>query len=155
MIEIVQHSSGSSQVPLAVGTDWDPAWQDEARERWGDTDQWRQATECTEDWGVEQWEQLKKDVDTLEADLAEAQDRGVEPGGEEANALAERHRASIAVHYDCSHQMHVLLGRTYTEDPRFTSHYEQKAEDLAVWLRAVIEANARAHGVDVENARWE
>lgn len=162
MIERIDMTENNRNMTLSAeeqarifGTDWDPAWQDEARERWGDTDQWRQATERTQGWGTEQWEQVKQDVDALEADLAAAKDRGVEPGSEEANALAERHRDTVAVHYDCSHQMHVLLGRMYTEDPRFTAHYEQQAVGLADWLRAVIEANAQAQGVDIENARWE
>lgn len=136
------------------GTDWDPAWQDEARERWGGTPQREQAARRTSAWGAREWEQVKADVDSLEADLAAALRKGVEPGSEEANALAERHRASIAVHYDCTHAMHVVFGRMYTEDPRFTAHYDDRAPGLAAWLRAVIEANARANGVDPEHASW-
>ncbi|APX32705.1 MerR family transcriptional regulator [Brachybacterium sp. P6-10-X1] len=137
------------------GTDWDPAYQDEARERWGGTDAWKQSAARTRDRDAQQWQEIKDEIDALEADLAAALARGVEPGGEDANALAERHRASIARHYDCSLSQQVVLGRTYTEDPRFAAHYDQRAEGLAAWLRRVIEENARAHGVDPETATWE
>ncbi|GAA1486770.1 MerR family transcriptional regulator [Brachybacterium fresconis] len=137
------------------GTDWDPAYQEEARERWGDTDAWKQSVARTGSWDAEQWQEVKDETDALEADLAAALGRGVEPGGEEANALAERHRASIDRHYDCSRAMQVVLARMYTEDPRFAAHYDQRAEGLAAWLRRVIEENARAHGVDPGTATWE
>ncbi|NMA78482.1 MAG: MerR family transcriptional regulator [Actinomycetales bacterium] len=137
------------------GTDWDPAYQDEAHERWGGTDAWQQSAARTRSWGTEQWQEVKDELDELETALAKAMGRGVAPGGEEANALAERHRATIARHYDCTHSMQVVLARMYTEDPRFAAHYDQRAAGLAAWLRRVIEENARTHGVDPETATWE
>lgn len=137
------------------GTDWDPAWKDEARERWGDTEQWRQSVERTGGFTSADWKRVAEETAALDADLAHAMQRGIEPGSEEANALAERHRASISQHYDCTPSMHVVLARMYTEDERFTAHYERRAEGLAVWLRQVIEASARSHGVDPETAGWE
>lgn len=137
------------------GADWDPAYQDEARERWGDTDAWKQSAARTREWGPEQWQETKDELETVESALADALARGVAPESEEANALAERHRATIGRHYDCTRSMQVVLARMYTEDPRFAAHYDERAEGLAVWLRAVIEENARAHGVDPETAAWE
>lgn len=137
------------------GADWDPAYQDEARERWGGTEAWKQSAARTREWGPEQWQQVKEELETVESALADALARGIAPGSEEANALAERHRATIARHYDCTRSMQVVLARMYTEDPRFAAHYDERAEGLAAWLRAVIEENARAHGVDPQTAAWE
>ena len=80
---------------------------------------------------------------------------GVQPGSEEANALAERHRAAIGRHYDCTRSMQVVLAQMYTEDPRFAAHYDERAEGLAAWLTSIIDANARAHGIDPATAVWE
>ena len=137
------------------GTDWDPAYQDEAHERWGGTDAWARSAERTRTWSAAQWQQVKDETDAVEEALAEAFGRGLAPGGQEANALAEQHRATIERHYDCTHSMHVVLARMYTEDPRFAAHYDRQADGLALWLRRVIEENARAHGVDPENATWQ
>ncbi len=137
------------------GTDWDPAYQDEARERWGESEAWKQSASRTRNWDAAQWQKVKVELDATEAALAEALVRGVEPGNDEANRLAERHRATIERHYDCTHSMHVVLSRMYTEDPRFAAHYDERAEGLAAWLRRVIEENARAHGVEPETATWE
>lgn len=137
------------------GTDWDPAYQDEARERWGGTDAWKQSAARTGSWDAEQWQRVKHETDAVEVALAEALGRGVEPGSDEANTLAERHRATIDRHYDCTPSMQVVLARMYTEDPRFAAHYDERAEGLAAWLRRVIEENARALGVDPEAATWQ
>lgn len=137
------------------GADWDPAYQDEARERWGGTEAWKQSATRTREWGPEQWQQVKDELEAVESALADALARGIAPGSEEANALAERHRATIARHYDCTRSMQVVLARMYTEDPRFAAHYDERAEGLAAWLRAVIEENARVHGVDPQTAAWE
>lgn len=137
------------------GTDWDPAYQEEARERWGSTDAWKQSAARSAGRDAAQWQEFKDELDEVEAALADALDRGVDPAGEDANALAERHRATIARHYDCTHAMQVVLARMYTEDPRFAAHYDQRAEGLAAWLRHAIEENARTHGVDPVTATWQ
>ena len=137
------------------GTDWDPAYQEEARERWGSTDAWKQSAARSAGRDAAQWQEFKDELDEVEAALADALDRGVDPASEEANVLAERHRATIARHYDCTHAMQVVLARMYTEDPRFAAHYDQRAEGLAAWLRHAIEENARTHGVDPETATWQ
>lgn len=137
------------------GDDWDPSWQDEAQQRWGDTEAWAQSMRSTADYTAEDWERLAQETEQLNQDLAAAKLRGVEPGSEEANALAERHRATVARHYACGHSRHVVLSGLYVSDQRFTDSYDKHAPGLAAWLREVIVENARAHGVDPESASWD
>ncbi|MCP2267382.1 TipAS antibiotic-recognition domain-containing protein [Promicromonospora thailandica] len=80
---------------------------------------------------------------------------GVRPGSAAANELAERHRASVGAYFDCAHSMQVCLGRPFVTDPGYRAFYDGVAPGLAVWLRDVVDANARAHGVDPEAAVWE
>ena len=79
---------------------------------------------------------------------------GVEPGDERANALAERHRASIDQWFDTTYSKQVLIARGYVADPRFTAHYDRLEVGLAAWLKGIIDANAAAHGVDPVAAVW-
>ena len=44
------------------GTDWDPAWQDEARERWGDTEQWQQSVQRTRGFTAADWTRVAEAV---------------------------------------------------------------------------------------------
>lgn len=136
------------------GTDWNPEYQDEAEERWGDTPQWEQSQTRTAKMGKDDWKRVKAEGDTLNADLAAAKRSGVDPASPESAELAERHRASIEQFYDCTYSMQVCLARMYGQDPRFTETYETLEPGLTEWLRAAVEANARAHGVDPETATW-
>ncbi|MDO5627168.1 MAG: MerR family transcriptional regulator [Mobilicoccus sp.] len=137
------------------GSDWNPDYQDEAEQRWGDTPQWEQSQARQQGMTREDWEAVKAESDALDADMAAAVRDGAAPGSETANALTERHRASIARWYDCSHAMQVCLGRMYLEDQRFTDRYEAVQPGLAQWLHDAIAENARAHGIDPETATWE
>ena len=51
--------------------------------------------------------------------------------------------------------MQVCLGRMYAHDPRFTAYYDKVRPGLADWLSQVIDENARAQGIDPDQAVWE
>ena len=146
--------SAEDQVAI-FGERWNPDWPEQARRKWGHTAQWAQYTERAAQRTAEDWRRISAGVGALNAELVEALRTGVEPGSERANALAEQHRASIGVYFDCTRSMHVLIGRTYVEDPGFRANHEALAPGLARWLQEVIDANARRHGVDPATATWE
>jgi hypothetical protein len=66
------------------------------------------------------------------------------------HTLAERHRATIAEHFDCTHAMQVCMVRTFT--PEYYDHLEP---GLTAYLQAVVNADATTHGINPETARWE
>ncbi|GAA4622413.1 MerR family transcriptional regulator [Actinoallomurus vinaceus] len=137
------------------GDDWQPAWVEEAEDRWGDSAQWAQYAERAGRMTTQDWQDVVATTRTLNADLAAAKRAGVAPGSGEANALAERHRALLSRYFDCTHAMHACIGRMFVDDPGYGEYFDTVAPGLAVWLRDVIFANAGAHGVDPESAIWE
>ncbi|TWS19136.1 MerR family transcriptional regulator [Tsukamurella asaccharolytica] len=128
------------------GDDWPgEEYAEEAEQRWGDTDAWKQSKQREAAFTKDDWKAIKADTDALEAALADGLARGVAPGSEEGNALAERHRASIEKFYDCDYPMQVCLAQMYLADERFTKHYEDVAPGLAQYVHDVIVANAEQH----------
>ncbi|MGZ9827497.1 MerR family transcriptional regulator [Tsukamurella ocularis] len=115
---------------------------EEAEQRWGETDQWKQSKQREAGFTKDDWKAIKAETDALEAALADGLARGVAPGSEEGNALAERHRASIEKFYDCDYAMQVCLAQMYLADERFTKHYDDVAPGLAQYVHDVIVANA-------------
>lgn len=69
--------------------------QQEAQERYGKTDDWAEYQRRTASMDRADWQNGKQQVEEVEHALVEAFNRDVKPGSEEANALAERHRASL------------------------------------------------------------
>ncbi|AWE43207.1 MULTISPECIES: MerR family transcriptional regulator [unclassified Actinobaculum] len=138
-----------------LGQNWDPAWQSEAEERWGQTPEWAAAEAYKATMSADDWRQVRDETDAFERDAAAAMAAGVTPGSAAASELAERHRTLIGKWFEASHAKQVLIARGYVEDPRFREHYEAVAPGLAAWLKDIIDANAAANGVDPANAQWE
>ena len=139
----------------AFGPGWDPQWSAEARQRYGDTPEWRQYAERSVSRTVADWHAIADETRALDQALADAMDGGIEPGSIEADALVERHREAFSAYFSITRQMQVVLGRMFEVNPAFTAHYDGVRTGLASWLRRIIDASARAHGIDPDNATWQ
>jgi len=137
------------------GASWNPEWSAAARERWRDTAQWAEYAERSAGRSADDWRGTTRSMNDAIAALAEAKRRGVVPGSEAANVLAERHRAALGEYFHCTVSMHVLVARRYVTEPGFAVTFDGEEPGLAAWVQAVVEANARALGVDAETAAWE
>jgi hypothetical protein len=116
---------------------------DEARERWGDTEAYRQSHERTARYTERDWAEIKAESGALTERLAAALADGVPADSPAAMDLAEEHRQQITRRfYDCGHDMHRGLGDMYVADARFTATYDAVRPGLARYLREAIHANA-------------
>jgi DNA-binding transcriptional MerR regulator len=116
---------------------------DEAKERWGDTDAYKESARRAKKYSKQDWQRMKEEMDAVHNGLAEMLRAGKPAADPEVTALAEQHRLHIdRWFYPCSHQMHQALGDMYIADPRFTATYEKIAPGLAQYVRDAITANA-------------
>lgn len=156
MEEQMEQPTLSTDQIAAILKDGDfAAHQEEAEQRWGETSAWKTSQARARAMDSAQWESFKTALEELEERLAEAQRGGITPGSDRANELAEEHRQSIGVFFPVTHAQQVLIARGYVADPRFKEHYDQRQPGLAQWLKASIDANAQAQGVDPESAQWD
>lgn len=140
----------------AFGNQWDDRYAAEAEERWGRTDEWAQAERVKASMSGEDFAQARAEMEDIDARLSQAVRDGIAPESEEAAELVAVHRErAIGRWFTMSRAKHVLIARGYTDDPRFRTHYEALEPGLAEWLRAAIEADARAHGIDPETVDWQ
>ncbi|WP_107424370.1 MerR family transcriptional regulator [Kitasatospora albolonga] len=142
------------QQAAIFGSQWDPDNSARARQRYGDTTQWRQYAERSAFRGPEEWQAVADDTADFDRALGDAMDAGVTPGSPEAHQLVERHREVFAAYFPLTRQMQVCLGRMYEDDPGFAAHYDGIRTGLAAWFRRIIDADARAHGIDPDTATW-
>jgi MerR family transcriptional regulator, thiopeptide resistance regulator len=114
-----------------------------ARERWGETEAYKEARRRTAGYRAADWRAIRSEAGDIEADLAAVLSAGEPADGERAMDLAERHRAHIGRwFYECSVEAHRRLGELYVADRRFTKHFEEIAAGLAEFFRDAIVANA-------------
>jgi MerR family transcriptional regulator, thiopeptide resistance regulator len=119
--------------------------QEEAEQRWGDTDPWRQSQERTRGYTKADWAEVRAESDRTHQAFTDAMDAGEPPTSEVAMDAAELHRASMQRFYDCSHEMHRGLADMYVSDPRFTATYDEIRPGMAHYVRDAIHANADRH----------
>ncbi|MEV0650136.1 MerR family transcriptional regulator [Phytomonospora sp. NPDC050363] len=136
------------------GDDWDAPRSRQARAVWGNSPQWAQFAERSANRSKEQWRALSAAMSAVQVDLGDAVERGLAPGGAQANALVERHREVFSNFFPLTRQMQVCLGRMFESDPGFAAHYNGIRAGLTTWFRQAIDENARAHGIDPDTATW-
>ena len=118
-------------------------YQEEAEQRWGDTDAYKESMRRTRRYGRNDWARIKEEGEAVMASLADLLSEGAHAAGHAAMDLAEEHRCHIdRWFYPCSHGMHRALADMYTADPRFMQHFEKRAEGLAEFFQDAIKANA-------------
>jgi MerR family transcriptional regulator, thiopeptide resistance regulator len=127
---------------------FDPSrYEDEVRERWGDTEEYRESARRTKGYTKEDWQAIRAESEDITRALAAQMEAGTPADGEAAVDLAEQHRLHIDQRfYPCSHAMHRGLGEMYVEDARFRENYERVRVGLAAYVRDAIRANATRRG---------
>ena len=124
--------------------DFDPSeYEEEVRQRWGDTDAYNVSARRTAKYTRQDWESYRAESEANGAKMVALFDEGVVPTDPRAMDVADEARLLIDKwFYPLSREMHVYLGEMYVSDPRFKANYDKQREGLAQWLRDAIVANA-------------
>jgi hypothetical protein len=116
---------------------------EEARQRWGETEAYRESTRRARRYTKEDWARIQAEGEEPVAALAALMRAGARPADPAAREAAERARLHIdRWFYPCSHEFHVNLAAMYESDPRFGDFYERRAPGLRDFVVAAIRANA-------------
>jgi DNA-binding transcriptional MerR regulator len=124
--------------------DFDPGqYEKEAEERWGSTDAYKESARRTKRYTKDDWIEVRKETEAVNAGLAALMAEGVPADDARAMDLAEQHRVNIDKRfYPVSQEMHVGLAEMYMADPRFAANYEKVHTGLAQYMHDAILANA-------------
>ena len=130
---------------LEVFGDFDPAqYEDEAEERWGETDAYKQSSQRTAQYTKQDWEQVGQEADAINRRFLALMAAGTPAESEAAMDIAEEHRAHIIKwFYDCPKAMHAGLGQMYIADQRFQENIDKAGAGLAEYLASAIGANSQ------------
>jgi DNA-binding transcriptional MerR regulator len=116
----------------------------EAKQRWGETDAYKESARRTRKYGEKEWAAIKAETNAIFADAAAAMKAGKKSDSPEARALAERHRQHTERwFYPCSPAMHANLADMWEADERFKANIDKFGEGLTAWLAAAVRTAAR------------
>lgn len=143
---LAAHRNGHQMEVKAMFEQFDPtAYEDEARERWGHTDAYRESARRAAGYGQPEWAQIRAEAEAVMTDFAHLMAAGEPADGAAAQAVAERHRQHLTQwFYEVSPQMHRNLAEIYIADERFRATYETITPGLATYVHDAVLADADA-----------
>ena len=114
----------------------------EAKERWGDTEEYKEYEKRTGPYGMDQWRAVTQSIEDCFVGFGAIKDKG--PASEEAKLQAKALRDTItANYYNCTKEILAGLGEMYTADERFRANMDVHGEGTAEFMRAAIGAYCR------------
>ena len=130
----------------AIFDGFDPAdYEEEVRERWGETEAYAESAKRTKAYTDADWKLIKAELDGVWTDAAKAMRAGTPPDARAALDIVERHRQHICRwFYDLSPAAHVGLAEMWESDDRFRSNIDKYGEGLTAWLVPAVRAAADA-----------
>jgi DNA-binding transcriptional MerR regulator len=118
---------------------------DEAEQRWGNTDPWKQSAERSRKYRKEDWERLKVEAAAVNTQLESVFSAGKQPNSPEAIAAIDAARLLVSKwHFDCSKEFHVNLTAMTTNDERYLRNIDANCPGLAAWMHLAAKANLAA-----------
>ena len=104
----------------------------EVRERWGDTDAYREHEQKTKNYTKEKWAEANDGMMAIFAEFAACKDRGARADSAEAQVLVAKLQAYItANYYTCTDEILAGLGKMYVCDERFKKNIDKYGEGTA------------------------
>ena len=117
------------------------AYRAEARERWGQTQAYKEHEEKTGNYSKQKWNGLAGDMDRIMAAFALAMKNGEMPDSPEAQQLVRTLQDHITRnYYHCTDQILAGLGQMYAADERFRSNIDKHADGTAQFICEAIAA---------------
>lgn len=116
-------------------------YESEVRERWGDTDAYKQSIARTSKYSKVEMDAAKADQEAATELFVYAFGNGLPIDSEHTRNAVIAHRDAITKwFYDCSVEMQKNLALMYLEDPRFKAYYDGRVRGLAQYVHDAIMA---------------
>ena len=108
------------------------SYETEARERWGNTDAYREHEQKTKNYTKEKWAEANDGLMAIFAEFAACKSSGAVANSAEVQALVAKLQAYItANYYTCTDEILAGLGKMYVADERFNKNIDKCGEGTA------------------------
>lgn len=116
-------------------------YEQEAQERWGDTEAYRQSKARAAKYTAQDFDKAKIDQEAATEAFVFCFGNGKTVDSPEAQQAVVAHREAITKwFYECSPEMQKNLALMYISDQRFKSYYDDRVQGLAQYVHDAIMA---------------
>ncbi len=111
----------------------------EARERWGNTDAYREHEQKTKNYTKEKWTTANDGLMAIFAEFAACKSNGFAANSPEVQSLVVKLQEYITQnYYTCTNEILAGLGQMYVDDERFKKNIDKYGEGTAEFVADVI-----------------
>ena len=119
-------------------------YENEARERWGNTDAYREYEQKTKNYTKEKWAEANDGLMAIFAEFATCKESGASADSSEVQALVAKLQAHItANYYTCTDEILAGLVKMYIADERFKKNIDKHGEGTAEFVAEAIAVYCR------------
>ena len=119
-------------------------YENEARERWGNTDTYREHEQKTKNYTKEKWAEANDGLMAIFAEFAALKNSGASADTAEAQALVAKLQAHITEsYYTCTDEILAGLGKMYVADERFRKNIDKYGDGTAEFASEAIAVYGR------------
>ena len=114
-------------------------YENEARERWGDTAAYYEHEQKTKNYTKEDWVHANDGLMAIFAEFAMCKNNGVSADSAEAQAIVAKLQSYITDHYyTCTNEILAGLGEMYVADERFKNNIDKYGGGTADFVAEAI-----------------
>ena len=114
-------------------------YKNEIRERWGNTEAYREHEQKTKNYTKEKWAEANDGLMAIFAEFAARKDSGASADSDEAQALVAKLQVHItANYYTCTNEILAGLGEMYIADERFKNNIDKYGKGTAEFASKAI-----------------
>ena len=119
-------------------------YENEARDRWGNTDAYREHEKKTKNYTKEKWVEVNNGLMAIFAEFAERKNSGFDANSPEVQSLVVQLQEYITQnYYTCTDEILAGLGKMYVADERFKKNIDKYGDGTAEFASAAIEIYSR------------
>ena len=119
-------------------------YENEARERYGNTDAYREHEQKTKNYTKEKWVEANEGLMAIFTELATCKQKVASVDSVEAQAIVAKLQAHITEnYYTCTDEILAGLGKMYVADERFKKNIDKCGEGTAEFASEAIEVYCR------------
>ena len=120
------------------------SYETEARERYGDTDAYREHEQKTKNYTKEKWAEVNDGLMSVFSEFAEYKNAGFTQNSPEVQTLVVKLKGYITQnYYTCTNEILAGLGQMYVCDERFKKNIDKYGDGTAEFASAAIEVYCR------------
>ncbi len=114
-------------------------YKDEAKERWGSTDAYKEHKEKTKGYSKGDFDTLGKGMNMIMGEFSLCVKNDMSPGSDDAQALVKKLQDYITENfYTCTKEILSGLGQMYVADERFRNNIDRHADGTAQFISEAI-----------------